>query len=114
MAHGLVPDSVKMPAPELFTATHDSETVRTFINVNDMYFKLNCISYENTKALFSKTRLSDTARTWYDSQGYDKTMITFSMVKSHMLDYFIPLTMSEGLEEHWLLSKWDRDWSKSM
>ena len=39
-AYGLAPDSVKTPAPELFTGTHDGKTVRTFLNAYDTYFKL--------------------------------------------------------------------------
>ena len=69
-AHGLVQDSVEMPAPELFTGTHDCEMLRTLLNACDMYFKLTDISDKNNKALLAKTCLSDTARTWYDSQGY--------------------------------------------
>ena len=79
-----------MPAAEMFTGTHDSEIARTFLNACDTYFKLTGISDENTKALFAKTRLSDTAHTCYDSQGYDKTMVTFANMKFHMLEYFIP------------------------
>ena len=60
------------------------------MNEWETYLKLTGISDENSKALFSKTRLSDTACTWYDSQGYDETMVTFATMKSHMLDYFIP------------------------
>ena len=37
-----------------------------------------------------KICLLDTAHTWYDSQGYDETLVTFVTLKSHMLDYFIP------------------------
>ena len=39
---------------------------------------------------FAKTRLSDTAHTWYDSQDYDEILVTFVTFKSHILDYFIP------------------------
>ena len=59
------------------------------MNASAIYFKLTGISNKNTKALLSKTRLSDTVYIWHDSQGYDKTMVTFEIVKSHMLDYFI-------------------------
>ena len=62
-AHGLIPDSVKMSAPELFTGTHDGEMVRTFLNACETYFTLTSILDENTEALFAKTRLSDTAHT---------------------------------------------------
>ena len=86
----MVPDSVKLPALELFTGTHDGEMLRNFLNVYNMYFKLTGISDESNKGLFAKTRLSDTARTWYDSQSYDETTVTFETVNSHMLDYFIP------------------------
>ena len=40
-AHELVLDSVKMLALELFTGTHDSEVVKTFLNACNTYFKLN-------------------------------------------------------------------------
>ena len=56
----------------------------------EKYFILTSISYENTKALFAKNNLSDTAHTWYDSQGYNQTMVKFAIMKSRMLDYFIP------------------------
>ena len=69
-----------MPAPELYTGTHDGEMVRTFLNSYNTYYKLTSISEENTKALFAKTRLSDTAYTWYDSQGYDKTMLKLATI----------------------------------
>ena len=45
---------------------------------------------KNNKATFAKTLLSDTAHNWYDSQGYDKIIVKFATVKSHMLEYFIP------------------------
>ena len=34
--------------------------------------------------------ISDTAYTWYDSQGYEETMVIFATMKSNILDYFIP------------------------
>ena len=79
-----------MPAPKLLTGTHDSEMVKPFINACNMYFKLTGISDENTKALFAKTRMSDTAHTWYDSQGYDKITVIFATIKFYILNYFIP------------------------
>ena len=66
-----------MPELDLFTGPHDGEMVRAFVNACNLYFKLTGISNENTKALFSKIRLSDTACTWYDSQGYNETTVTF-------------------------------------
>ena len=89
-AYALDPYFVEMPAPELFTGTYDGKMITNFLNACDMYFKLFGISDENTTALFAKTRLSDIAHTWYDSQGYDETMVTFATVKSHILDYVIP------------------------
>ena len=89
-ADELVPDFIKMPAPELFTGIDDIEIVRTFLIAYNTYFKLNGISNENTKALFIKNCLSDTTRTQYDSQGYDKTTRTHVTMNSHILDYFIP------------------------
>ena len=89
-AYGLVPDTVKTPKIELFIGTHDSKVVKTFLNACDMYFKLTGISDENNKALFAKTRLSDTEHTQYDSQGYDETTVTLETIKSYILDYFIP------------------------
>ena len=79
-----------MPTLKFLTSTHDGQMLRTFLNACEMYFKLTGISDENTKAQFAKTRLSDTACTWYDSQRYDETMAIFTTVRSHMLDYFIP------------------------
>ena len=79
-----------MPSLELFTGTHDGEMFKTFLNACDMYFKLTGISVENTKSLFDKTLLTDTAPTWYDSQGYNETMVIFLTIKSYILDYFIP------------------------
>ena len=79
-----------MPALELFADTHNGKMVTTFLNAYKTYFTSTSISDENTKALFSKTRLSNTAHTWYNSQGYDETMVIFSNVLSYMLDYFIP------------------------
>ena len=64
--------------------------VQTFLNTCETYFLLTDISDENTKALFAKTRLSNTACTWYDSQSYNETTVIFAMVKPHMLDYFMP------------------------
>ena len=87
-AHGLVPDSVKMTAPELFTGTH-IEIIRAFLNACDTYFKLTGIKYENTKVLFAKNSLSSTAHMWYDSQGYNETFVRLVTLKSHILDYFI-------------------------
>ena len=84
-----------MPTPELFTGTHDGETVRTLLNACERYFKLNGMSVD-TKAPFVKTRLLDTAHTWYDSQGYDETTATFVTVKSHILDNFIPSDYVRG------------------
>ena len=78
-----------MPEPELFTGTHDSETVRTLLNACEMYSTLSGISNENNKALFSKIYLANTAYIWYNSQSYNQTMGTFAIVKHHMLDYFI-------------------------
>ena len=74
-AHGLVPDSVKMAAPELFTGTHGGEMVRILLNASNTFFKLAGIQDDNTKALFAKTYLFDTTYTCYDSQGYDETLV---------------------------------------
>ena len=64
--------------------------LRTFLNVYDTYFKLTGILDKNTKALYAKTRLSDIAHAWYDSQGYSKKTVKFETINSYMLDYFIP------------------------
>ena len=84
------PDSVEMPALELFTSVHNDQIISSFLNICKMHFTLTGILDENTKALLAKDRLSDTSRTWYGSQGYNETMVTFSTMKSHMIDYFIP------------------------
>ena len=52
-------DIVKMPPPEVFTGVHYSETIRQFINVCSIYFKLTGVKDENIQALFAKARLSD-------------------------------------------------------
>ena len=61
-----MPDSVKLPAPDMFAGEHDGESVRAFVNACETYFKLTGISDSNTQALFTKTRLAKTARTWFD------------------------------------------------
>ena len=66
-AHGLVPDTVKLPPPELFHGEHDGETVRAFVNACETFFKLTGVGDANTQALFTKMRLWHTARIWYDS-----------------------------------------------
>ena len=73
-----------MPALELFTGTHYDEMFRTFLKAYNTYFKLTGISDNNIKALLAKNRLSDTACTWYDSQDYDETMVTFATMKSNI------------------------------
>ena len=88
-AYGLVPDSVKMPALELFTGKHDGEMFRTFLNASETYFTITGISNENTKTLFAKNCFLDTAHTWYNSKGYNETMVILKMMKCHILDYFI-------------------------
>ena len=80
---------MKKSTPEWFTGTHDDETVRTFLNTCEKYFKIIGISDENIKALFAKIRLLDTAHTWYNSQGCDETMVIFVTINSQKLDYFI-------------------------
>ena len=98
-----------MPAPEFFTDTYNGEMVRTIPNAYNTYFKLTGISDENNKPLFAKTRLSDTTRTWYDSQGYDETTVIFATVRLHILNYFIPSNYVKRARRHWLLVKWDKD-----
>ena len=85
-----MPDTVKVPAPEVFNGEHYGETIRAFVNVCEMFFKLTGISDVNTQALFTKTWLAHTARTWYDSQGYDEKTLTFAVLHAHMLAYFVP------------------------
>ena len=85
-----MPDTVKMPAPEVFNGEHDVETIRAFVNTCETFFKLIGMSDVNTQALFTKTRLAHTAWTWYDSQGYDENTLTFAVLRAHMLAYFVP------------------------
>ena len=85
-----MPDTVKMPAPEVFNGEHDGESIRAFVNACETFFKLTGVSDVNTQALFTKTRLAHTARTWYDSQGYDENTLTFAVLRAHMLAYFVP------------------------
>ena len=63
----LVSDTVKLPPPEMLSSEHDIEAVHSFINTCETYFKLAGVSDTNKQALFTKTRLNKTARTWYDS-----------------------------------------------
>ena len=79
-----------MTAPELFIGSHYSEMVRIFVNACETYFILTGIADENTKALFAKTHLSDTAHTCYDRQAYNEITVAFATVKSLTLDYLIP------------------------
>ena len=79
-----------MPAPEVFNGEHDREFIRAFVNACETFFKLTGVSDVNTQALFTKTRLAHTARTWYDSQGYDENTLTFAVLRAHMLAYFVP------------------------
>ena len=79
-----------MPAPEVFNGEHDGETICAFVNACEVFFKLTGMSNVNTQALFTKTRLAHTARTWYDSQGYDENTLTFVVLNAHMLAYFVP------------------------
>ena len=53
-AHGFVLDSVRMPAPELFTGTHNGEMVKTFQNAHDKYIKLAGISDKILRPYFPK------------------------------------------------------------
>ena len=85
-----MPDTVKMPAPEVFNGEHDGESIHAFVNACKTFFKLTGMSDVNTQALFTKTRLAHTARTWYDSQGYDENTLTFAVLRAHMLAYFVP------------------------
>ena len=70
---------MKMPLPELFTGKHDGETLRQYINAYSTYFKLTGVKDENMLALFAKMKLYNTVYTWYDSQGNDDNIITFSI-----------------------------------
>ena len=85
-----MPDTVEMPAPEVFNVEHDGETIHAFVYVCKTFFKLTGMSYVNTQALFTKSRLAQTARRWYNSQGYDENTLTFAVLRAHMLAYFVP------------------------
>ena len=56
-AYSLIPDAVKLPAPEPFLGKHDGESVRNFLNAVDTFFSLTGINDDNTRAYFVKTRL---------------------------------------------------------
>ena len=84
-----MPDTIKMPAPEICNREHDRETIRAFVNAFEMFFKLTGMSDVNTQALFTKTQLAHTARTLYDSQGYDESTLTLAILRAHMLAYFV-------------------------
>ena len=83
-------DTVTMSTPEVFNGEHDGWTIHAFVNVCEMFFKLAGMSNVNAQALFTKTRVAHTARTFYDSQGYDENTITFAVLHAHMLAYFVP------------------------
>ena len=51
----MVPDTVKMPEPEVFSGEHDGETIGAFFNACKMFFKLTGMSDVNMQALFTKT-----------------------------------------------------------
>ena len=46
-ATGLVPNSMKLPDPEFFQGKRNRESVRTFINACETYFKLTAVRDEN-------------------------------------------------------------------
>ena len=77
---------MRIPAPELFTGTHYGAMVRTFLNACKTNFTLTGISGGNSKVLFAKTRLLDTACIWYDSQDYNEITVTLASVEYRMLD----------------------------
>ena len=58
-----MPDTVKMPAPEVFNGEHDGESIRAFVNACETFFKLTSMSDVNTQALFTKTQLNTAAAT---------------------------------------------------
>ena len=59
----LVPNTVDMPPPELFTGQHDGETIRQLTNACYTHFKLIGAKDENRQAFISKTSLCDTLLT---------------------------------------------------
>ena len=58
--YSLIPDTVKLQDPEIFSGEHDSKAVCTFISTCKAYFMLAGISETNTQALFIKTKLNKT------------------------------------------------------
>ena len=46
--YNLIPDIVKVPAPEMLSGEHDGEVVHSFINACKFYFKLTGVFYTNT------------------------------------------------------------------
>ena len=46
---------------------------------------------DNSQALYAKTRLVFLACTWYDSQGYNYGIVTWTTLSSYLCHCFIPL-----------------------
>ena len=49
-AYSLIPDAVKLPAPEPFLGKHDGESVCNFLNAVDTFFSLTGVNDDNTRA----------------------------------------------------------------
>ena len=52
-------------------------------------YTLSSVINENTQALFVKTRITLTVRTWCDSQGFDEAILTFPILQSYFLMHFM-------------------------
>ena len=89
-AYILVPDSVKLPAPDVSQGEHKGKSVRIFINTCKTYLKSIGVTDKNIQARFAKLYMTQTARTWCNSQGYDETTLIFPVLQSHIIMYFVP------------------------
>ena len=49
-AYSLIPDAVKLPAPEPFLGKHDGESVHNLMNAVDTVLSLTGVNDDNTRA----------------------------------------------------------------
>ena len=48
--YSIIPDAVKVPAPEPFLGKHDEESLCNFLNAVDTFFSLTGVNDDNTRA----------------------------------------------------------------
>ena len=99
----MVPDTVKMPAPEVFNGEYDRETMCAFVNACKMFFKLTGVSDVNTQALFTKTRLAHTGMTRRVMMRIRSILLSCMLICWRIL---CPQILRDGHEGIWWHSKW--------